>query len=159
MVDTPTGGSLAATLTQDLPTEQQIAYARKILDKSEDAPKYHRHERVYANRVMNLKDSPDHISVILQSFRMGKLGICAITFEVFAEIGLELKDKSPIERTFTISHANGGYGYLPTARQHEWGGYETLLGTNQVEIQAADKITKNLLAMLDEMTSADTLND
>ena len=141
------------------PTEQQIAYARRILDKPEDAPKYHRHERVYANRVMSLKDSPDRISVVLQSFRVGELGICAIPFEVFAEIGLELKNKTPFECAFTISHANGGYGYLPTARQHEWGGYETWLGTNRVEIRAAEKITKNLLTMLEQMALPDTPTD
>ena len=147
------------TLATRKPTEQQIAYARKIIDKPEDAPKYHRHERVYANRVMNLKDSPDHIAVVLQSFRVGKLGICAIPFEVFAEIGLKLKDKSPFKPAFTISHANGGYGYLPTARQHEWGGYETWLGTSRVEIRAAERIKKNLLTMHKQMASADTPTD
>ncbi len=50
-----------------------------------------------------------------------------------------------------ISHANGSHGYLPTAGQHELGGYETWLGTNCVEVQAADKIVKSLLTMLNEM--------
>ncbi len=133
------------------PTEAQLAYACKILDKPEDAPKYHRHERVYANRVLSLKDSPDEISIVLQAFRIGDLSVCAIPFEVFVEIGLELKQKSPFSRTFTISHANGSNGYLPTAAQHELGGYETWLGTNRVEFHAADKIVTNLLTMLNQM--------
>jgi len=136
------------------PTKEQLAFAYKILDKPEDAPKYHRHERVYAKRVLNLKDSPDKISVILQTFRIGDLGVCAIPFEVFVEIGLELKQKSPFGRTFTISHANGSHGYLPTVEQHELGGYETWLGTSRVEFQAADKIVKNLLTMLSQMRSS-----
>ena len=136
------------------PTEEQIAFAHKILDKPEDAPKYHRHERVYAKRVLSLKDSPDKISVILQTFRIGDLGICAIPFEVFVEIGLELKQKSPFDQTFAISHANGSNGYLPTAKQHELGGYETWLGTSRVEFQATDKIVKNLLIMLTQMLSS-----
>ena len=133
------------------PTAEQIAFANKILDKPEDAPKYHRHERIYARRVLDLKDLPDNISVILQTFRIGDLGVCAIPFEVFVEVGLELKQGSPFDRTFTISHANGSHGYLPTAKQHELGGYETWLGTNRVEFQAAEKIVKNLLSMLSQM--------
>ena len=94
-----------------------------------------------------MHESPDEISVVLQAFRIGELGVCAIPFEVFVEIGLELKEKSPFEQTFTISHANGTYGYLPTVKQHEFGGYETWLGTNKVEIQAASKIVRALTGM------------
>jgi hypothetical protein len=84
----------------------------------------------------------------------GDMAICAIPFEVFVEIGLELKDKSPFAHTFTISHANGSNGYLPTAKQHELGGYETWLGTNRVELHAADRIIASLLGMLDQMQPA-----
>ena len=136
------------------PTTEQIAFARKILDKPEDATKYHRRERVYAQRVLNLKDSSDNISVVLLAFRIGDLAVCAIPFEVFVEIGLEIKQKSPYGPNFTISHANGSHGYLPTARQHELGGYETWLGTSRVEINAADKIVRSLLTMLDQMQSS-----
>jgi hypothetical protein len=135
------------------PTEEQLAYARKILDKPEDAPMYHKRERVYANRVLGLDKSPDNISIVLHAFRIGDLSVCAIPFEVFVEIGLELKRKSPFSQTFTISHANGSSGYLPTAPQHELGGYETWLGTSRVEFEAADKIVTSLLTMLNEMRS------
>jgi hypothetical protein len=70
---------------------------------------------------------------------------------VFVEIGLELKAKSPFEQTFTISHANGTYGYLPTVRQHELGGYETWLGTSTVEFQAAPKIVRALTGMFNRL--------
>ena len=133
------------------PTKEQLAYARAILAKPEDAPQYHKRERVYANRVLGLHDSPDRVSVPLQAFRIGELGVCAILFEVFVEIGLELKRRSPLGRTFAISHANGSHGYLPTVRQHELGGYETWLGTSRVEIEAAPRIVTNLLEMLGEM--------
>lgn len=139
------------------PTEEQLDFARKILDKPEDAPKYHRHERVYANRVLSLDKSPDNIEIVLQAFRIGDLSVCTIPFEVFVEIGLELKQKSPFSKTFTISHANGSSGYLPTFAQHKLGGYETWLGTSRVEFHAADKIVTNLLTMLNQMNSAKTL--
>ena len=34
---------------------------------------------------------------------------------------------------FTISIANGAFGYMPTPEQHKLGGYESWLGTNRVE--------------------------
>jgi hypothetical protein len=136
------------TLAVRKPTEEQLAYAREVLAKPEDAKPYHKRERTYAERALQLHESPDEVSIMLQAFRIGEVGICALPFEVFVEIGLEIKAKSPLARTFTISHANGTYGYLPTVEQHALGGYETWLGTNMVEIKAAPKIVERLLAML-----------
>ena len=133
------------------PTKKQIAYAQKILEKPHDAKPYHKREKVYARRTLRMHDSPAEVSVVLQTFRIGDLGICAIPFEVFVEIGLEIKDKSPFKQTFTISHANGTYGYLPTVAQHKLGGYETWLGTSMVEIQAAPKIVRMLITMFEQL--------
>jgi len=139
------------TLAVRKPTAEQLAYARKILSRPTDAKPYHKREETYARRTLQMGESPDEVSVLLQTFRIGDLGVCAIPFEVFVEIGLELKKKSPFDQTFTISHANGTYGYLPTVKQHKLGGYETWLGTNRVEIQAAPKIVRSLLEMLDRL--------
>lgn len=133
------------------PTEEQIAYAKKIEAKPDDAEVYHRHEKNYAQKVLRLAESPPEVQVMLQAFRVGDLGICAIPFEVFAEIGLKLKAESPLERTFVVSHANGTYGYLPTPEQHKLGGYETWMGTCSVEEQASTKIEARLLAMFAEL--------
>ncbi len=130
------------------PTEEQLDYARSILAKPEDAKPYHVHERVYARRILQLHDSPDEVSIPLQAFRIGDLGIAAIPFEVFTESGLAIKKQSPFPRTFTIELANGSYGYLPTPRQHALGGYETWLGTNKVEVEASDKIEQTVLGLL-----------
>ncbi|MHC4537776.1 MAG: neutral/alkaline non-lysosomal ceramidase N-terminal domain-containing protein, partial [Planctomycetota bacterium] len=73
------------------PTGKQIAYAHKILKKSNDVKPYHKHEKVYARRTLQMQDTPAEVSVVLQTFQIGDLGICAIPFEVFVEIGLEMK--------------------------------------------------------------------
>ena len=129
------------------PTKDQIAYFRGILAEPEGAEPYHRRERIYAQRVLRQLESPDEVSIILQTFRVGDLGIAAIPFEVFVEIGPEIKQKSPFGQSFTISLANGSYGYLPTPRQHALGGYETWLGTNLVEVEASSKMVGSLLGM------------
>ena len=104
--------------------------------------------KTYAERIASLQDGPDEIQVPLQVLRIGDLGISAIPFETFAEIGLELKDRSPMDHTFTIELAGGSFGYLPTPRQHRLGGYETWLGTNFVEVEASTKILDRLLEMM-----------
>jgi hypothetical protein len=77
-------------------------------------------------------------------FGIGDLGVASIPFEVFAEIGLEVKAKSPFKQTFVVGLADGYWGYLPTPAQHELGGYETWLSTNNVELKASEKIVSEL---------------
>ncbi len=71
------------------------------------------------------------------------------------EIGLDLKDRSPFEQTMVIGLANGRHGYLPTPEQHRLGGYETWLGTNQVQQDTSVILTDNLLEMLAELSKAE----
>ena len=49
--------------------------------------------------------------------------------------------------------ANGSYGYLPTPKHHELGGYETWLGTSKVQKDGSDLLTRDLLKMLNELHS------
>ncbi len=97
---------------------------------------------------MDMRDWPRQILLILQAFRVGDVGVGVIPTEVFVEIGLELRQKSPFPTTFTISQANGSYRYLPTVEHHKLGGYETWRGTSIFEIGAAPKIVDTVLGML-----------
>jgi hypothetical protein len=136
------------TLQVRKPTPEMITYANMILAKSEKDSLYHRHERAYADRTLQLhKEWPAKLDIILQVFNIGGLGIAAIPFETFTQTGLDIKAKSPFKPTFTIALANGNFGYLPTPEQHQLGGYETWLGTNKVEINASEKIVNELLAL------------
>jgi hypothetical protein len=135
------------------PTPEQLEYAREVLAKPADAPKHHGLERVFAERTLQQAGSPDEVSARLQALRVGDLGIAAIPFEVFAETGLEIKAKSPFKPTFTMELANGLYGYLPTPRHFALGGYETWMGVNRVEPEAAPKIVAALLEMFADLAA------
>jgi hypothetical protein len=139
------------TLETRRPAGKMEAWARAILSRPERAPSSHPRERIYAERTLRMAKMPPRIEIPLQAVRIGDLALAAIPFEVFVEIGLELKAKSPFPETFVVSLANGAYGYLPTVAHHELGGYETWLGTNQVEVRAAPKIADALLRMLAEL--------
>ena len=132
------------------PTPEMIEYLASVTD-TEDAERRHRREAIYAERIDKIIDAPESVEVPLQTLQIGDLGITAIPFEVFTEIGLELKESSPFEDTFTIELANGSFGYLPTPRQHRLGGYETWLGTNFVQKDASNLIVQELLRLFQSM--------
>jgi hypothetical protein len=132
------------------PTPGQVKQARDALDEP-DEKKLPTRAKPYSTFVLKLAEGPEMADVKLQALRIGDLGIAAIPFEVFTEIGLELKKKSPFATTFTIELANGHYGYLPTPEQHDLGGYETWMGTNLVEREASRKITAALLEMFSRL--------
>src|SRR4029453_10424049 len=84
-----------------------------------------------------------------QAIRIGDLGMAAIPCEVFAETGLEIKQRSALRPTFVIELANGYNGYLPTPEQHAWGGYETWPARSAyLEVEAAPKIRDGVLDLL-----------
>jgi hypothetical protein len=133
------------------PTPEMVAYAKKILEQPAKGKPWHVHEQTYARSVLKAVDAPAESRVPLQAFRIGDLGIAATPIETFVEVGLEIKAKSPLAKAFTISIANGAFGYMPTPAQHKLGGYESWLGTNRVEFEAAPKMIARLLAMMQEM--------
>ncbi len=60
----------------------------------------------------------------LNFLRLGELALAALGMEVFNEIGLAIKARSPSRHTLVASVSNGCVGYLPTAAEHALGGYE-----------------------------------
>lgn len=140
------------TLKTRQPTPEMLAHFAKIPVSDDSDPTRRRsREEIYADRIAKIQKSPKQVQIQLQSFRIGDLGIAAIPFEVFTETGLEIKDLSPFDSTFTIELANGSYGYLPTPEQHRLGGYETWLGSNYVEKESTTKIVARLLEMFNKL--------
>lgn len=136
------------------PSADDLAAAKERLSKAGEFP-YKTMPDIYARETLLMTEYPDTVKLKLQAIRIGELGIVAIPAEVFTEIGLELKRRSPLKPTFTISLANGWNGYLPTPQQHELGGYETWRArSSYLEVDASSKIVEALLKLLNEVTAA-----
>jgi hypothetical protein len=137
-----------------LPDEKEIQRAKEILAKA-GARELRGLEEVYARETVLIAKYPPRVKIILQALRIGDLGICAIPCEVFVEIGLELRKKSPLKNTFTIELANGYNGYLPTPAQHELGGYETWRArSSYLAVDASTQITRTLLGLLEKVSKS-----
>ena len=106
---------------------------------------------IYAGRVSRLAEYPETTPIPLQVLRIGDICLGTMPCEVFVEIGLDFKRRSPFPNSFIVELAHGYFGYLPTPRQHQLGGYETWLGTNRLEINASDKLLAELLEMAKEV--------
>lgn len=131
------------------PSTDEVTRAKEIMSRSRSLPRMDTMEEIYARETVQMADYPAEVKAILQAMRLGDLAINAIPCEVFVEIGLELREKSPAKQTFTVSLANGYNGYLPTVKHHELGGYETWRAkSSYLEVQAAPKIVDTLLQLL-----------
>jgi hypothetical protein len=102
---------------------------------------------IYAGRVQRLAKASAETKAPAQVLRIGEICIGSSPCETFAETGLEFKRRSPFAHSFMVELAGGYYGYLPTPRHFELGGYETWPGTNYLEAQAAPKLMDALLEM------------
>ena len=123
------------------PNPFELDRARERLAELVD-PKTSVVPRVYAQEQLELAKFPVEVPVKVQAIRIGGLALVAIPGEPFCQIGLDIKQASPIGTTTIVSLANGYHGYIPTPEQHALGGYETwLCRWSYLEVEASKKIT------------------
>jgi len=104
---------------------------------------------IYAREQLLLDKGPDEITMQVAACRIGDVTIGAISNEVFSETGLALKKARAGQHYFTMSLANGWFGYLPTPEQHLLGGYETWRSrASYLELDAEPKIRALLLELV-----------
>lgn len=97
-----------------------------------------------------------NVPVEVQVLRLGDIILAGIPGEVFVEIGLGIKEGSPFEHTYAVSHTNGNIGYMPTKKAFQEGGYEThmaykLYGIYPVDQDVAEKMINSSLRLIDSV--------
>lgn len=99
----------------------------------------------------DIQNEPDHVEVM--TIRLGELAIVALPGEVFCEIGIEIKKKSPAKYTIVIELANDAAGYFPIKEAFEQGGYEVTVGATKYEPGSAERLTNSALTQLQKLFS------
>ncbi|NQU97643.1 MAG: hypothetical protein HQ548_08365, partial [Chloroflexi bacterium] len=89
------------------------------------------------------------VHVGVQGIRVGSVAIVGVPAEPFAEIGVEVKRRSPAEHTLFCGYSNGLTGYVPTAEAFEEGGYET--GATPFSADAAQGMTEACVRVADRL--------
>lgn len=77
-----------------------------------------------AERFYSREQDIKTITVEQQAVRIGDAFFVTFPGELFAEIGLKIKNSSPYDKTFVIGLTPGGRGYLPVASDFIDGDYE-----------------------------------
>ncbi|MFA6471964.1 MAG: hypothetical protein WCU00_07980 [Candidatus Latescibacterota bacterium] len=79
-----------------------------------------------AKRMAN-PNRPKTITILQQAFRINDAVLVTFPCEVFSEIGLKVKQQSPMKKTFVLGVAGALGGYLPTADEFPEEGYAALI--------------------------------
>jgi hypothetical protein len=106
---------------------------------------------VRANRLLDLE--PLHgepISAEVQVVTLGReIAWVALPGEVFSELGLALKKRSPFARTLITTLANGSVGYVPDRRSYAEKAYEA--ESARVEPGSGEQLVESAVQMLGEL--------
>jgi len=84
-------------------------------------------EWIYARELVLLSDGPSEWEIPVHALRVADVGITGLHGEVFVEVGLDIKSRSPFPKNMVVGLANGSVGYIPTDQALGEGSYETRL--------------------------------
>jgi len=106
-------------------------------------------EEVRCRTILDVAKWGPEREVLIQAFRIGDLVTVALPGEVFVEVGLEIKRRSPFARTLVCSLANDAVGYIPTEKAFGEGSYETIQspvapGTASEMVESAVELLQQL---------------
>jgi len=71
--------------------------------------------------------------------------------EILVEVGLKIKESSPFKNTLVAGYCNGYFGYIPTEKAYEEGGYEATFPTCIVERGAGERLIEESLKLLSKV--------
>ena len=91
-----------------------------------------------------------HAEIEFQALRLGSTALVGLPVEPFAEIGAEVKARSPFATTFFSGYTNGVEAYMAMPYAFEEGGYELWMCPFAPE--AAGLAVRESVRMLEELT-------
>lgn len=90
-----------------------------------------------------------HLPIEVQGIRIGDVALLCAPLELFADVGLRVKERSPFAVTHVSGYSNGSFGYLPNRQAFTEGGYEVdatyfLPGADEVLVEAMVSVVEEL---------------
>ena len=98
---------------------------------------------------LKAKGLPDQVRQ-LRAVALGDLAFVFIPGELFVELGLEIKRRSPFAHTFVVESLSESLGYIPTRIAYEEGGYQPAVGT-RLAPGGGELIVDKALALLEQI--------
>ena len=85
----------------------------------------------HATSVISKAERPETMDVELHVLSFGDVSMVFAPFELFSDLGVQIKEGSPFDTTFVCCYANKLFSYLPTQLGFDHGGY----GPNQCRFE------------------------
>jgi hypothetical protein len=135
-------------------TPEQAEMARETVRKREAGPTPAFMQLVHANRLLDLAARAGRpIDAEVQVIALGREAAwIGLPGEVFVELGLALKKRSPFPHTIITTLTNGSWGYIPDRRSYAEAAYEA--ESARVEPGSGEKLVEAASALLAELYAA-----
>jgi hypothetical protein len=133
------------------PTPEHVDWARRAAAGKMSMTPHQGLEVVEAHRILALAESDgwqgDTKTTEVQALTIGDdLAVVGLPGEIFAELGLSLRERSPFRHTLVLGIANESIGYVPTRRAYDEGGYEPT--SSRLQPGAGEHLVDVALALL-----------
>ena len=89
----------------------------------------------------------------VQVIQVGDIAFVGVPGELFAELGMEIKRRSPFRYTYVVGIANDYIGYLPDDEAFNLGGYQTWATRSYSERGTGELIVDKAVTILDSLFS------
>lgn len=87
----------------------------------------------------------------VQAISAGPATLVGWAGEVFCELGMQVKQSSPLPSTYIVGYANGDIGYVPTPEEFPLGGYEVDCAAH-LDDSAGTVLVEETLQLLGQLT-------
>ncbi|MEM3019184.1 MAG: neutral/alkaline non-lysosomal ceramidase N-terminal domain-containing protein [Candidatus Bathyarchaeia archaeon] len=134
--------------------EERLEELRRKGAPQEDLARHEAILRYYLRNLELLRKEPKEMKVPIevQIITINDVALIGVPGELFVEIGLEIKAKSPLKNTFIVGYAGGYVGYMPTRKAFEEGGYEpTRTWWNRTSPEIGDAVKESALRQLEAL--------
>ena len=103
----------------------------------------------HATSVISKAERPETMNVELHALSFGDVSMVFAPFELFSDLGVQIKEGSPFDTTFVCCYANQLFSYLPTQLGFDHGGY----GPNQCRFEpgTGEKIAQQFTDLLSQL--------
>jgi hypothetical protein len=131
------------------PTAGQVAWARAAAPGRMTMVPGAGLEVVEAHRILSLAEGwrGETKATEVQALAVGdELAVVGLPGEIFAELGLALRQRSPFRHTLVLGLANEAIGYVPARRAYQEGGYEPT--ASRLEPGGGERLVEAALAAL-----------
>jgi len=131
-------------------TEEELAKAREIVKIPNPPDVDFVLERVWALRALEVAGRKQRtMPARIQAICMGDVALVAVPCELFYELGLDIKQKSPFSHTVVIELANDNIGYVPRREDYDNGGYEVV--SSRLAPGGGEQIVETALGLLKKL--------